>query len=124
MKKNITEQIVSGSIRINSTEEFERFLKLFPNDPELIKAYADLLSKKKCPDSALKLYRKAAILFLGSGSMIDAVASKIRQWKIAKPADQDGLYALSSSHLTRKSSSRFQLLRAVGPIASRRHKTI
>ena len=96
MKKSITEQIVNGSIRINSTEEFERLLKLFPNDPELIKAYADLLSKKKCLDSALKLYRKAAILFIGSDSMIDAVVSKIKQWKIEKPTYQDARLFLST----------------------------
>ena len=105
MKKNITEQIVNGSIRINSTEEFERLLKLFPNDPELIKAYADLLSKKKCLDSALKLYRKAAILFIGSDSMIDAVVSKIKQWKIEKPTYQDARLFLSTLYKANFSNS-------------------
>ena len=52
-----------GSIRINSIKEFERLLKLFPSDPKLIKSYADLLSKENFFDSALKLYRRAAILF-------------------------------------------------------------
>ena len=105
MKKSITEQIVNGSIRINSTEEFERLLKLFPNDPELIKAYADLLSKKKCLDSALKLYRKAAILFIGSDSMIDAVVSKIKQWKIEKPTYQDARLFLSTLYKANFSNS-------------------
>ena len=109
MKKNITEQIVNGSIRINSTEEFERFLKLFPNDPELIKAYADLLSKKKCLDSALKLYRKAAILFIGSDSMIDAVVSKIKQWKIEKPTYQDARLFLSTLCKANFSNSPFNI---------------
>jgi hypothetical protein len=98
IKKSITEQIASGLIRINSAKEFERLLKLFPSDPKLIKAYADLQSKENYLDSALKLYRKAAILFIGSGSMIDAVASKIRQWKIAKPADQDARLFFSALH--------------------------
>jgi hypothetical protein len=109
MKKNITEQIVSGSIRINSTEEFERFLKLFPNDPKLIKAYADLLSERKCPDSALKLYRKAAILFIGSDSMIDAVVSKIKQWKIEKPTYQDARLFLSTLCNANFSNSPFNI---------------
>jgi hypothetical protein len=98
IKKSITEQIASGSIRINSTKEFERLLKLFPSDPKLIKAYADLLSKENFPDSALKLYRKAAILFIGSGSMIDAVVSKIQQWKIAKPNYQDSRLFFAALH--------------------------
>ncbi len=98
IKKSITEQIANGSIRINSTKEFERLLKLFPSDPKLIKAYADLLSKENFLDSALKLYRKAAILFIDSGSMIDAVVSKIRQWKIAKPTYQDARIFFTALH--------------------------
>jgi hypothetical protein len=89
IKKSITEQISNGSIRINSTKEFEQLLKLFPSDPKLLKAYAELLSKENFFDSALKLYRRAAMLFIVSGSMIDAIVSKIRQWKIAKPTYQD-----------------------------------
>jgi hypothetical protein len=98
IKKGISERIASGSIRINSAKEFERLLKLFPSDPELIKAYADLLSKENYLDSALKLYRKATILFIRSGSLIEAVASKNRQWKIAKPADQDVRLFFSAMH--------------------------
>ena len=98
IKKSITEQIANGSIRINSTKEFERLLKLFPSDPKLIKAYADLLSKENFLDSALKLYRKATTLFIDSGSMIDAVVSKIRQWKITKPAYQDARLFFSALH--------------------------
>lgn len=98
IKKSITEQIASGSIRINSTKEFERLFKLFPSDPKLIKAYADLLSKENFLDSAVKLYRKAAMLFIGSGSMIDAVVSKIRQWKIEKPTYQDASLFFAALH--------------------------
>ncbi len=98
IKKSITEQIANGSIRINSTKEFERLLKLFPSDSKLIKAYADLLSKENFLDSALKLYRKAAILFIDSGSMIDAVVSKLRQWRVAKPTYQDARLFFTALH--------------------------
>ncbi len=98
IKKSITEQIANGSIRINSTKEFERLLKLFPSDPKLIKAYADLLSKENFLDSALKLYQKAAILFIDSGSMIDAVVSKLRQWRVAKPTYQDARLFFTALH--------------------------
>jgi hypothetical protein len=105
IKKSITEQIANGSIRINSTKEFERLHKLFPSDSKLIKAYADLLSKENFLDSALKLYRKAAILFIDSGNMIDAVVSKIRQWKIAKPTYQDARLFFAALHEANFSSS-------------------
>lgn len=109
VKKSITEQIANGSIRINSTKEFERLLKLFPSDPKLIKAYADLLSKENFLDSALKLYRKAAILFIDSGSMIDAVVSKIRQWKIAKPTYQDARLFIAALNEANFSRSAFNI---------------
>ena len=98
INKSITEQIANGSIRINSTKEFERLLKLFPSDPKLIKAYADLLSKENFFNSALELYLKAAPLFIDSGSMIDAIVSKIREWKIAKPTYQDVRLFFSALH--------------------------
>jgi hypothetical protein len=98
LKKSITEQIACGSIRINSVEEFERLLKLFPSDPKLIKAYANLLSKENFLDSALKLYRRSALLFIDSGSMLKAVVSKIRQWKITTPAYQDARFFFAALH--------------------------
>ena len=104
IKNSIIEQISNGSIRINSTKEFERLLKLFPSDPKLLKVYADLLSKENFFDSALKLYRRAAILFIDSGSMIDAIALKIRQWKIETATYHDVqlfLAALNEANFSR-----------------------
>jgi hypothetical protein len=98
IKKSITEQIANGSIRVNSTKELEQLLKLFPSDPKLIKSYADLLLKENLFESAEKLYRKAAILYTRSDSMIDAVVSKIRQWKITEPTYQDARLFFAALH--------------------------
>ncbi len=49
---SVAEQIIDGSITINSIKEFKSILKIFPNDPALQKAYSDLLKKKKQPDEA------------------------------------------------------------------------
>ena len=45
---SIAAQIIDGSIKIKSVTEFENVLRLFPNDPALVRAYADLLVKKIC----------------------------------------------------------------------------
>ena len=45
-ENNITEQIVSGPITIESAEKFEKLLKSSSNDPALWKAFVDLLIKK------------------------------------------------------------------------------
>ena len=84
---SIAAQIVDGSIKIESIEEFENILKLFPDDPELQRAYSDLLLKKKMPKAAVQSYGKAAKLFIESGMMLQAIVSKSLQWKISQPSD-------------------------------------
>jgi len=84
---SIAAQIIDGSIKINSVTEFENVLRLFPNDPALIRAYADLLVKKKLLDDAVKSYGKAAQLFIDSGMTLQAVVSKSLQWKISPPSN-------------------------------------
>ena len=98
IKKSITEQIANGPIRVNSAKEIGKLLKLFPSDPKLIKSYADLLLKENLFESAKRLYRKAAILYTCSDSMIDAIVSKIRQWRIAKPTYQDARLFFAALH--------------------------
>ena len=40
---SIARHIADGSIIIDSVREFQRMLQIFPNDPALHRAYADLL---------------------------------------------------------------------------------
>lgn len=84
---SIAAQIVDGSIKVDSIEEFDNILKLFPDDPELQRVYSDLLTKKKMPDIAAESYGKAANLFIESGMMLQAIVSKSLQWKINRPSD-------------------------------------
>ena len=84
---SIAAQIVDGSIKIDSIEEFDNILKLFPDDPELQRVYSDLLIKKKMSEAAVQSYGKAAKRFIDSGMMLQAIVSKSLQWKITPPAD-------------------------------------
>lgn len=83
---SIAAQIVDGTIKIDSIEEFENILKLFPDDPELHRAYSDLLSQKDLPDAAAISYGQAAKLFIESGMMLQAMVAKSLQWKIHPPS--------------------------------------
>lgn len=87
--KNTVEHIVDGSIVINSIELMLEILKKFPNDPELVRIYADLLLKNKMHDAAAKAYNRTAILFLDSDKMLPAIVAKISQWHIEMPSDQN-----------------------------------
>jgi CRP-like cAMP-binding protein len=86
---SIAEQIVDGSITINSIEEFNSILKIFPNDPALQKAYSNLLNQKKQSEEAVKSYDKAAQLFIEAGKILQAIDSKMLQWKIKPPTPQE-----------------------------------
>ena len=86
--KNTIEHIIEGSIAINSIELMHEILDKFPDNPELVRIYADLLLKNKMHDAAAKAYNRAAILFLNSGKMLPAIVAKISQWHIEMPSDQ------------------------------------
>jgi hypothetical protein len=84
---SIAAQIIDGSIKIDSTSEFEKVLQIFPNDPALLRAYGDLLMVKNSPDVAAHSFGKAARLFIDSGMMLQAIVSKSLQWKINPPSN-------------------------------------
>jgi hypothetical protein len=86
---SIAEQIIEGSISIKSIEEFKSILKIFPNDPALQKVYSDLLMKKKRLNEASKSYDKAAQLFIDAGKILQAIDSKLQQWKIKSPSPKE-----------------------------------
>jgi len=87
--KNTIEHIIEGSIVINSIELMLEILNKSPDNPELVRIYADLCLKNKMHDAAAKAYNRTAILFLNSGKMLPAIVAKISQWHIEMPSDQN-----------------------------------
>ncbi|MGD9150880.1 MAG: cyclic nucleotide-binding domain-containing protein [Desulfobacterales bacterium] len=87
--KNTIEHIIDGSIVINSIELMLEILDKYPDKPELVRIYADLLLKNKMQDGAARAYNRTAILFLNSGKMLPAIVAKISQWHIEMPSDQN-----------------------------------
>ena len=93
---SIAEQIIDGSLTIKSIEEFNSILKIFPNDAALQKAYSNLLKNKNRPKAAAKSYDKAAHLFIDAGKILQAIDSKMLQWKIKTPTPQEAQLFYSS----------------------------
>lgn len=87
---SIAAQIIDGSIKIDSRAEFENVLQLFPNDPALLRAYADLLAAQKETQIAADSYGESADLFIESGMILQAIVAKSLAWKI-QPPDDPGL---------------------------------
>jgi CRP-like cAMP-binding protein len=87
---SVVNRIIDGSIVIDSIEEFENLIKAFPNDARLHRVFADRLMKEKSLNAADE-YKTAARLFIETGMPLQAVASKIYEWRIAKPSREEGL---------------------------------
>jgi CRP-like cAMP-binding protein len=87
--KNTIEHIIDGSIVINSIDLMLDAMKKFPAEPDLVRIYAGLLTKNKMPDAAAKAYSRAAKLYLNNGKILPAMVSKISQWHIEMPSDQN-----------------------------------
>ncbi len=99
--KNTIEHIIEGTIVINSIELMIEILNKFPDKPNLVRIYADLLLKNKMHDAAAKTYNRAAMLFLDNNQMLPAIVAKISQWHIEMPSDKNVkafLTQLDSSH--------------------------
>jgi hypothetical protein len=85
-QSSIVKQIIDGSITIDSIGEFQSMLKIFPGNPHLHRALADLLVKRKSSSTAAEYYKRAARLFVASGHVPQAVVAKMLQWQIVKPS--------------------------------------
>ena len=89
-QESVVNRIIDGSISIDSVEEFEDLLKAFPNDPRLHRVFADLLLEKNSIH-AQEIYDISSSLFLKEGLPLQAVVSKIIEWRINKPTEEERL---------------------------------
>ena len=86
LQSSIVNQIIDGSITIDSIGEFQSMLKIFPGNPHLHRALADLLVKRKSFAAAADYYEKTASFFIESDFVLQAVVAKMLQWQISNPS--------------------------------------
>lgn len=87
---SIMHRIFDGSLRIDSVDEFEEMLAIYPNDPLLYRKYADLLMAKRHLRKCIKAYDHAVKLFIEHGMNLQAIVAKILRWSIVKPSHDEG----------------------------------
>jgi CRP-like cAMP-binding protein len=83
--KGIVDHILKNDIVLHSSEILHKLLKKYPDEPGLIRVYADQLKKNGVLDGAAGLYSKAAKLFLERDEIPAAIALKIMQWRVSSP---------------------------------------
>ncbi|MEA1946086.1 MAG: PilZ domain-containing protein [Thermodesulfobacteriota bacterium] len=97
MRDSVANRIIEGSITIDSLTEFENLLKVFPNNPRLHRVFADFLAQEK-PFEAVDAYRISTNLFIQAGQTLQAIVSKIFEWRLAKPSHQEEQEFYSDLH--------------------------
>ena len=95
---SIVNRILDGSVRIETEKEFHNILKIFPNEPKIHRAFADMLSHKKSMDAAAASYEKSVDLFIDSGRILSAIVAKILKWRIQRPVPNEGRIFHSAIH--------------------------
>jgi CRP-like cAMP-binding protein len=88
---SIMQRVIDGSLAVDSIEEFNEILEIYPQDALLYRKYADLLMDKSQLKAAQKAFDKAAQLFIDRGMNLQAIVAKILQWSIKKPTHDQGL---------------------------------
>jgi hypothetical protein len=88
---SVMQRIIDGSLAIDSIEEFQEILTIYPDDALLYRKYADLLLEKHRLTDAVQAFDKAARLFIDQGMNLQAIVAKILQWGIEKPTHEQVL---------------------------------
>ncbi|MBT8331184.1 MAG: cyclic nucleotide-binding domain-containing protein [Deltaproteobacteria bacterium] len=83
---SIAKLIIDGTILIDSVDEFKSMLQIFPNDPALRRAYADLLARKQLRDAAAQAYQHTAALYADAGLLLQAIVCQFLKWHLKKPS--------------------------------------
>ena len=96
MSKTILEHILDGSIVLDSVEAFGSVVEEFPENPELLKLFADFLTAKGKGSPAAQHYSRASEIFLGSGRLLHAVVAKMLEWRFDRPSRETLLRFLSA----------------------------
>jgi hypothetical protein len=96
-QESLVTRIIDGSITIDSLKDFENLLKIFPDNPRLHRVFADFLAQNK-PFDAVNAYGISANLFTKAGQTLQAIVSKIFEWRLAKPSHQEEQEFYSDLH--------------------------
>lgn len=86
--RSIARHIIDGTITLDSVSEFRGMLQVFPENPALHAAFADLLIQKQSRRAAAIVYGKSAELYLKNHQIVSAILAKIMQWRITQPSHE------------------------------------
>lgn len=87
--ENIVSGLIDGSVSIDSLEELRELLNAVPHNPMAVRAIGDSFVKQGAFEEAVGAYQKAVTLFIESGNILPAIASKILEWNLIRSAERE-----------------------------------
>lgn len=87
--ENIVSGLIDGSVSIDSLEELRELLNAVANNPKAVRVIGDSFVKQGAFEEAIGAYQKAVSLFIESGSILPAIASKILEWSLVRAAERE-----------------------------------
>ena len=93
--------IIDGSVTIDSVVEFNKLIKAFPTDPWIYRFYDDLLKREKSFYPAVDAYMTAAKIFIKADMTLQAIVSKIYEWRILESVNDEEQVFYSSLRKSR-----------------------
>jgi len=87
-QRSIAKHIIDGTIAIDSVDELKSMLTIFPTNPLLHAAYADLAFNQKAYDKAASSFAHAAELYVNAGMLLPGILCKLLHWRLQKPSQQ------------------------------------
>jgi len=89
MNTRLLDYILDGSIVINSLEVLGLWIKRFPDNPNLLKIYANLMAANTHFQAAANHFDRSAQIFFEEGEFLQGVAAKMAQWQAIKPKKEE-----------------------------------
>jgi CRP-like cAMP-binding protein len=89
MNTRLLEYILNGSIVINSLDVLGHWVKRFPDNPQLLKIYANLLAANSHLQAAANHYDRVTRIYLKEGQFLSGIATKMAQWQAVKPKKEE-----------------------------------
>jgi CRP-like cAMP-binding protein len=108
--QNVINLFLRGEIKVQCPEILKGLLKQYPEEPSLLRMYADLLIKSGASNASNKIYGKTAKIFLEKGRIIRALATKLAQWQICAPKNNEVIefiFELKKTSCEKKEINRF-----------------
>lgn len=96
MNSRLLDYILSGSIVINSLGVLGHWIKRFPDNPDLLKIYANLLAVNSHLQAAANHFDRAAQIFFKEGQFLQGTAAKMAQWQAVRPRKEEVEAVLSA----------------------------